>query len=302
MDQRTELFQRHRRRLLGIAYRMLGSTADAEDVLQDAWLRWNESDTDSLRSAEAWLVTVVSRLAIDRLRAARTERASYPGFWLPEPWVEPIDEDSPQSLLERADDVSVALLRVLEQLGPEERVAFVLRQAFDMDYADLAAALGKSQAACRQLVHRASERVQAGRPRFEASAESHRQLVEAFALAAGRGDLAGMQDLLADEAALVGDGGGKARAFDFVLTGARRLAQLYFAVARRYAGQVTYRVVRVNGQPGLARFIGGALESVQAFEFAGERIAAIHVQRNPDKLVRAAAVVGASLEAGPGWR
>jgi RNA polymerase sigma-70 factor (ECF subfamily) len=290
MDHRTDTFQRHRRRLLGIAYRMLGSTADAEDVLQDAWLRWNESDTGGLRSAEAWLVTIVTRLAIDRLRAVRSERVAYPGFWLPEPIVEPLDEETPQDLLERADDVSMALLKLLEQLGPEERAAFVLRQAFDMDYGELAAALGKSEAACRQLVHRAAERVQAGRPRFAPTPASHRRLVEAFADAAARGDLHGMQALLTEEAALEGDGGGKVRSFDFVLRGARRIAQLYFALARRHAGEVAYRVVRVNGQPGLARFLGGALESVQAFEFEGERIAAIHVQRNPDKLVRAAAV------------
>lgn len=290
MDHRTETFQRHRRRLLGIAYRMLGSTADAEDVLQDAWLRWNESDTEGLRSAEAWLVTIVTRLAIDRLRAARSEREVYPGFWLPEPVVEPLDEDSPQALLERADEVSMALLKVLEQLAPEERAAFVLRQAFDMDYGDLAAALGKSEAACRQLVHRATGRVQAGRPRFEADPASHRRLVEAFAAAAARGDLDAMRALFTDEAALVSDGGGKVRSFDFVLQGARRLALLYFAVARRHAGQVAYRVVRVNGQPGVVRFVDGALESVHAFEFDGGRIAAIHVQRNPDKLARAAAV------------
>lgn len=169
MDHRTALFQAHRRRLLGIAYRMLGSTAEAEDVLQDAWMRWNGSETDGLRSPEAWLVTIVTRLAIDRLRALRAERERYPGFWLPEPLVEPAGEDTPQSLLERADDVSVALLRVLEQLGPEERAAFVLRRAFDMDYAELAQALGKSEAACRQLVHRAGERVQA-----------HWRVVEAF--------------------------------------------------------------------------------------------------------------------------
>jgi len=290
MDQRTELFQRHRKRLLGVAYRMLGSTADAEDVLQDAWLRWNESDTDSLRSAEAWLVTVVTRLAIDRLRAARVERESYPGFWLPEPLVEPLEEETPHTLLERADDISMALLKLLEQLGPEERAAFVLRQAFDMDYAELAAALGKSEAACRQLVHRAAERVQAGRPRFTPAMDGHRRLLEAFAAAATRGDLAAMRALLTEDAALEGDGGGKVRSFDFVLRGSQRIAQLYFALVRRHAGDLQYRLVRVNGEIGLARFMEGALESVQAFEFEGERIRAIHVQRNPDKLVRAALV------------
>ena len=290
MDHRTDTFQQHRRRLLGIAYRMLGSKAEAEDVLQDAWLRWNESDTDSLRSAEAWLVTVVTRLAIDRLRVLRGERERYPGFWLPEPVVEAADSDTPQTLLERADDISMALLRVLEQLAPEERAAFVLRQAFDMDYADLATALGKSEAVVRQLVHRAGERVKAGQPRFAVSSEAHWRLVEAFAGAATRGDLAGMQALLADDAELVSDGGGKVRSFDRILRGAQRLALLYYALFRRIGGSVSYRVVRVNGAPGLARLVDGQLESVQAFGFEGERIRTIHVQRNPDKLSGAAAV------------
>lgn len=287
MDHRTETFQQYRKRLWGIAYRMLGTRADADDVVQDAWLRWNESDTESLRNAEAWLVTVTSRLAIDRLRQLRGERERYPGFWLPEPLVEPADEQTPQTLLERADDVSVALLRVLERLGPDERAAFVLRQAFDMDYADLAAALGKSEAACRQLVHRATERVQADKPRFAVSADAHWRVLEAFAGAAARGDMKAMRALLADDAELVSDGGGKVRAFDWVLRGGQRLAQLYYAVARRLGEAVRYERVRVNGQPGLARYVEGALESVQAFEVDGERIVAIHVQRNPDKLARA---------------
>ena len=286
MDQRTALFEAHRRRLLGIAYRMLGSTAEAEDVLQDAWLRWNESDTDGLRSPEAWLVTIVTRLAIDRLRALRAERERYPGLWLPEPVVEAADEQTPHTLLERADDVSVALLRVLEQLGPDERAAFVLRQAFDMDYAELAQALGKSEAACRQLVHRASERVQAERPRFTVSGDAHWRVVEAFARAAQGGDLAAMRGLLTEDAQLVSDGGGKVRSFDFVMRGAQRLAQLYYAVFRRNGPSLQYRLVRVNGQPGLARYFGGQLESIQSFEFEGERIRAIQTQRNPDKLAR----------------
>lgn len=292
MDHRTATFQTHRRRLMSVAYRMLGSTAEAEDVLQDAWLRWNESDTDSLRTPEAWLVTVVTRLAIDRLRVLRGERERYPGFWLPEPVVEAADEDTPHSLLERADDISVALLKVLEQLGPEERAAFVLRQAFDMDYADLAQALGKSEAACRQLVHRASERVQAQRPRFTVSREAHWRVLEGFARAAQQGDLAGMRALLAEDVELVSDGGGKVRSFAFVMRGAQRLAQLYYALFRRLGAAVHYRMVRVNGQPGLARYVDGQLESVQAFEFEGERIRAIHVQRNPDKLARVAVTSG----------
>jgi RNA polymerase sigma-70 factor (ECF subfamily) len=288
MDHRTQTFERHRKRLFGIAYRMLGTRADAEDVLQDAWLRWNESDTESLRSAEAWLVTVTTRLALDRLRQLRGERERYPGFWLPEPVIEPADEDTPQTLLERADDVSVALLKVLEQLGPEERAAFVLRQAFDMDYAELAAALGKSEAACRQLVHRAAERVQQDKPRFSVDRDAHRRVVEAFAQAASRGELARMRELLADDAQLQSDGGGKVPSFGHVLRGALRLAALYYSAFRRLGAQVRYEVVRVNGEPGLARWFGERLESVHAFEVQGGRISSIHIQRNPDKLVRAA--------------
>lgn len=294
MDQRTATFQQHRPRLFGIAYRMLGSRADADDLLQEAWLRWNESDTDSLRSPEAWLVTVTTRLAIDRLRALRTEREQYTGFWLPEPLVEPADEHTPQSLLERADEVSIALLRVLEQLAPQERAAFVLRQVFDVDYAELAQMLRKSEAACRQLVHRAGERVRAQRPPQAVDRAEHRRLVEAFAAAATAGDFAGLRALLADEAELVGDGGGKVQAFGHVLRGGQRLAQLYYALFRRLGAGVQYRPVQVNGQPGLARFVQGRLESVQAFELREGRIGAVYVQRNPDKLAQAAAWLAAA--------
>ncbi len=285
MDQRTAAFQRHRPRLFALAYRMLGSRADAEDVLQDAWLRWNESDTDGLRTPEAWLVTVTSRLAIDRLRQARSEREHYTGHWLPEPLVEPLEEDTPQALLERADDVSVALLRVLETLAPAERAAFVLRQVFDADYADIAALLGKTEAACRQMVHRAGERVQAQRPPQAVDMAAHRRLLEAFAQAAASGDLAGLRQLFTDDVELVSDGGGKVTAFAHVLRGAQRLAQLYYATFRRAGPAVRYVPVRVNGGPGLARFWDGELESVQAFECTADgRIAAVFVQRNPDKL------------------
>ncbi|MBK0391258.1 RNA polymerase sigma-70 factor [Ramlibacter algicola] len=292
MDQRTAAFQRHRSRLFSLAYRMLGSRADAEDVLQDAWLRWNESDTDSLRTPEAWLVTVTTRLALDRLRHAKVEREAYTGHWLPEPLVEPLDEDTPQDLLERADDISVALLRVLETLAPAERAAFVLRQAFDTDYAEIAALLGRNEAACRQLVHRATERVQEVRRQQPVDRGAHRRLLEAFAAAAAAGDLAGLRQLFADDVALVSDGGGRVSAFVHVLRGAQRLAQLYYATFRRAGDAVRYVPVRVNGGPGLARYFDGRLESVQAFDLdADGRIVAVYVQRNPDKLRAAAAAL-----------
>ncbi len=288
MDNRTAIFNSHRKRLMGIAWRMLGSPADAEDVLQDAWFRWNESDTESLRSAEAWLVTIVTRLSIDRLRAARTEREHYAGFWIPEPLVEQSAE-SPQQQLEQADDVSVAFLMVLEQLAPEERAAFLLRQVFDADYADIAQTLGKTEAACRQLVHRAGEHLKSKRPRFSVTRETHLRLLHAFADAAGKGDMSRMRELLAEDAELFSDGGGKVRAFTQVLRGAQRLAQLYYAVTRRHAPAMRMEVVDVNGVPGLARYINGQLESIQSFETDGDRIVSIHAQRNPDKLARAMA-------------
>ena len=172
----TDPFTTLRPRLFGIAYRMLGVRADAEDVLQDAWLRWSRTDASTLQSAEAWLVTIVTRLSIDRLRALKAEREAYVGWWLPEPLVE-LDAHTPESAAELAGELSVAFLYVLERLGPEERAAFLLREVFDADYAEVAQALGRSEAACRQLVHRARAHVKAGRPRFEAPAQAHAELL-----------------------------------------------------------------------------------------------------------------------------
>jgi RNA polymerase sigma-70 factor (ECF subfamily) len=279
------VFAALRRRLFSIAYRMLGVRADAEDVVQDAWLRWNGTDRTAVQSPEAWLVTAVTRLSIDRMRAARAEREAYAGFWLPEPLVE-VDERSPELLAEQASELSMALMWVLERLSPEERAAFVLRQAFDQDYADVAAVLGKSEAACRQLVHRAAERVRHERARFEVPRAAHKALLDKFMQAARDGDRAAMKSLFADDVHIVGDGGGKVPSFGKIISGSQRLADLYFAGFRRYGSQVEYRPVTINGEPGLLRYIGGELESAQAFAFDGERIAAIYAVRNPDKLAR----------------
>lgn len=286
-DIDTDTFVALRPRLFGMAYRMLGTRADADDVLQEAWLRWHRSDRAALQSGEAWLVTVVTRLSIDRLRAVKAEREAYVGFWLPEPLVA-VDDQGPEALAELADDLSMALLRVLEQLSPEERAAFLLRQVFDHDYADIAAALGKSEAACRQLVHRASLRVkpqpEAPAPRFTVPRERHRALLARFMLAAQAGDRASLQALLADDVELMGDGGGRVASVGHVLRGAFRVTNLYWAVALRLGDQVRYRQVLVNGEPGLLRYVGGQLESAQAFVMDGERIVAVYVVRNPDKL------------------
>jgi RNA polymerase sigma-70 factor (ECF subfamily) len=273
-----------RPRLFGIAYRMLGVRADAEDVLQEVWLRWSRQDVAALQSAEAWLVTVVTRLSIDRLRALRAERDAYVGWWLPEPLVEPLDERTPESAAELAGELSVAFLHILERLGPEERAAFLLRQVFDYDYPDIAAHLGKGEAACRQLVHRASERVQQARARFAVPPGTHRQLLQRFMAAAHSGDRKAIEALLADDAMLIGDGGGKVQSFPHPLVGAFRIANLYWAQWRRLADQVVYQPVVLNGETGLLRYVQGQLESAQAFVTDGERIVAIYAIRNPDKL------------------
>jgi RNA polymerase sigma-70 factor (ECF subfamily) len=285
-----------RPRLFGIAYRMLGVRADAEDVLQDAWLRWSRQNTAALQSAEAWLVTVVTRLSIDRLRALKAEREAYVGWWLPEPLVEmqtgAQHHHTPESAAELAGELSVAFLYVLERLGPEERAAFLLRQVFDYDYADIATQLGKTEAACRQLVHRASERVQQARTRFEVPRTVHQQLLQRFMQAAHSGDRNAIEALISEDAQLIGDGGGKVPSFPKPLVGPFRIANLYWALFRRLGPQVAYRMALINGEPGLLRYVEGRLESAQAFVTDGERIVAIYAVRNPDKLTGIATTLG----------
>lgn len=268
---------------MGIAYRMLGSVAEAEEVVQDAWLRWHEAAKDALQSAEAWLVSVVTRLSIDRLRAAKVRREHYIGTWLPEPLITDTAA-SPEQLLERADNLSVAFLALMERLSPEARAAFLLREVFEAEYDEVARVLGKSEAACRQLVHRARTQLRDDRPRFEVDRRRHEQLLRSFAEAAMKGDMKGLKSLLAEDVELVGDGGGKVPSFGKVLRGRDRLAHLYYAVTRRAAGSLRIVVAEVNGRLGLVRYLDGELESVQSFETDGERIVRIHSQRNPDKL------------------
>ena len=282
-DTETDVFEEHRPVLQGVAYRMLGRVSDAEDVVQDAWLRWHASDREAVQSPEAWLVTITTRLAIDRLRTRMAERESYVGWWLPEPIVE-MDERTPESSAEMASEVSMAFMWVLERLSPEERAAFLMRQVFDHDYADIAGMLGKSEAACRQMVHRAQERVQQQKPRFQVAREQHQELLARFIAAAQIGDRAAMKSMLADDVQLVADGGGKVNSYLRILRGAGRVAGSFWSLEHQYPQQVVYRQARVNGAPGLVRYVDGKLESAQSFAIEGERIAAVFIVRNPDKL------------------
>ncbi len=219
-----EIFHQYRSRLIGIAYRMLGSRADAEDILQEAYVRWLTADVADLRSPEAWLVTVVTRLSIDRLRLAKKERENYFGAWIPEPWVME-EAPPPERAMELAGDISTAFLMLLERLAPEERAAFLLHEVFEFSYPEIARMLGKSQDACRQIVHRAGVRVRQDRPRFEVNRESSVRLLEQFIAATRTADRAQVMELLAGDVTVTGDGGGKVPTISRVLRGARGVSR-----------------------------------------------------------------------------
>jgi RNA polymerase sigma-70 factor (TIGR02957 family) len=291
MDTASLTFNGLRPRLRGIAYRMLGSLAEAEEVVQDAWLRWHEADYVARDDPTGWLVTVTTRLSINRLRAAKVQREHYVGLWLPEP-VLTDSPDSPEQMLERADDVSVAFLLMLERLTPEARAAFLLREVFDADYDELASTIGKSEAACRQLVHRARVQLREERPRFEVSPDTHRRLLGRFAQVLTGGDFSALKAMLAEDAELIGDGGGKVSSLGRPMIGGQRIAQLFFAAKLRLKDELRIELALINGEWGLLRFFNGVLESAQSYETDGERIVRIHLQRNPEKLVRVAKAFG----------
>lgn len=285
MDPATALFQKHRSRLYGLAYRMLGTPADAEDVLHDAWLRWHQQDQSALDDAEAWLVTVTTRLALDRLRRAKTEREHYTGPWLPEPLV--AEEEQPELVLERSESLSLSFLALLERLSPEERASFLLNQVFDYSHAEAAAMLQISEDASRQRTHRARLRLREGRPRFTHAPETQQRLLQKLLEALHHPDLDNLQALFAEDIVHDADGGGLVSATLHPLFGAERIARLYLQIALRnqQAGAV-HRLRWVNGAPALLTWVNAELSTVLWIETDGERISAIHALRNPGKLVR----------------
>lgn len=282
-NDRASTFEPHRGRLQGIAYRMLGSRADAEDIVQEAYLRWHRAPAEEIRSPEAWLVTTTTRLCIDRLRAAQAERQAYIGPWLPEPIVE---EAAPaaDARAELASSLSVAFLAVLERLAPEERAAFLLHEVFDSGYEEIAQILGKSEAACRQIVSRARRRVREDRPRVQVSASARRALIDRFVSALLQQDKHALIQLLAADATWTSDGGGKAKAARKVIHGSEHVARFATAVIGRFADRVRLRVITVNGEPGLALYGDGHLISVISVLTDGARILGIYSVLNPEKL------------------
>jgi RNA polymerase sigma-70 factor, ECF subfamily len=281
-------FEAHRRHLLGLAYRMLGSLAEAEDAVQEAYLRWHAADRAKVENPRAFLSTTVTRLCLDQLKSARVQRESYVGPWLPEPVLDTAALDAETSS-DYAHDLSVALMLTLERLSPLERAAFLLHDVFDVEFAEIAQNLGRSEAACRQLAARGRAHVQAARPRFSPSAEEGTRLAEAFRLATRSGDAAGMVRLLAADAVLYTDGGGKRIAALNPIHGSDKIARFFAGVMKKtHADGWRVRDAHINGDPGFV-FADpeGALQTI-AFDIADGRIAAIYLMVNPDKLQRVA--------------
>ncbi|MFJ6443436.1 RNA polymerase sigma-70 factor [Streptomyces sp. NPDC091649] len=285
-DAATELFEEHRPVLTGVAYRMLGRVADAEDVVQEAWLRWSAAAREDVREPRAFLVRITTRLAIDRLRHLRSRRESYTGPWLPEPVVTDFGPAVPDTA-ERAvlaDSVSLAVLVVLESLSPLERAVFVLREAFGFPYAEIATALDRTEAAVRQLAGRARRHVDERRPRYDVDPAERRDLTERFLAAASGGGIEQLLALLAPDVRLVSDSGGKAKAPRRIIETADKVGRFLFAVAHGLDPDDEIRIVELNGGPAAVFFVDGKPDAVFQIEISQGVIQCAYIIRNPDKL------------------
>lgn len=283
-DMVDTAFEPNRARLFGLAYRMLGSRAEAEDLVQDAYVRWHQSDRASIRNAEAWLVTTATRLALDRLRALKTEREAYTGPWLPEP-LKGNAPPSPDSQVELKSDLSVAFLVLLERLAPEERAAFLLHDVFDVDYTEIAKVLDKSEEASRQIVSRARTRVRAERKRFEVSEGAKAALLRRFTEAVQAGDQQSLLALFAPDATWTADGGGRVSAATRPIVGAEQIATAVMGFRHAMHGPaIALELIEVNGETGLAVVRDGRVFAVLAIATDGEHIQDVYAVLNPEKL------------------
>ncbi len=294
-----EQFEHYRPLLFSIAYRMLGSAMDAEDIVQEAWLRYLQADREDIESPRAYLSTIVTRLCINQLKSAREQREQYIGPWLPEPILtggkrlapeQPLTEGlalsvSPAQHLSRFDSISMAFLVLLEQLTPAERAVFLLREVFDYDYGEIAAALDKSEAACRQLLSRAKKHMADHRPRFERSTGDQERLVQGFLQAVEAGDVDVLTGMLAEDVVVWTDGGGKVSAALQPVHGRANSARFILGARRFAPGPFTAEIATVNGKPGiLLRLETGKVFLVIDMDFDGDQVREFHIIGNPDKL------------------
>jgi RNA polymerase sigma-70 factor (ECF subfamily) len=276
-------FEATRGRLFGLAYRMLGSRADAEDIVQEAYVRWHEADKNRIESSEAWLVTTTTRLAIDRLRRLKTEREAYFGPWLPQPIV---SDAPPDRHLDLADDLSIAFLTLLERLAPEERAAFLLHDVFDVGYPQIASMIEKTESTVRQVVHRARARVRGERKRFDVSESTKTALLQRFLAATEARDEQAVLALFAPDATWTADGGGKTGAAPRPIIGAERIARLVIGLRQKFwTNGRRLEIATINGEAGLSLRDGDRLIATMSIATDGERIDAVYAVVNPDKLV-----------------
>ena len=282
-NKQLEIFERQRRRLFGIAYRMTGMIDAAEEIVQETYLRWHQADNDEIQNAEAWLTSVTTRLSIDRLRALKHERETYIGPWLPEPLFSR-STLSPEDELEFADNLSIAFMALLERLSPVERAAFILREAFDVSYQEIARIIGKNEPACRQIIHRARERVRNDEPRFETTEAEKKKLIEKFLAATAAVDEKAILSLFAEDAVMTSDGGGRVTAARKTIVGGRKIARLYYHVALKSKGLLNVKISPINGEIGIISTVFGQPFAATVFEIDGEKIQCVYQVMNPEKL------------------
>ncbi|HSP14080.1 MAG TPA: RNA polymerase sigma-70 factor [Thermoanaerobaculia bacterium] len=283
-DERLSTFDAHRPLLFSIAYRMTGNSADAEDMVQETFLRWQQVDSSEVQSPRAFLVTIVSRLCINHLQSARVKREEYFGCWLPEPLLTASGQRDDRRLDE---SLSMAFLLLLERLSPMERAVFLLSEVFDYSHSEVARIVGKSEANCRQILKRARQHISDERPRFEASPEEHEELLQRFVSASVDGDIDGLLSLLSEDIVFYSDGGGRAAAVPKPVYGRPNVTRLLLGARKRFVPEgLVRRIAEVNGQPGIVNYVDGRANSIVMIDVAGDRIRAIYFVSNPDKLSR----------------
>jgi RNA polymerase sigma-70 factor, ECF subfamily len=281
---RLGTFDQYRSLLFSIAYRMLGSVADAEDMLQETFIRWQQAANDNIDSPRAFLVTIVSRLCINHLQSARVQREEYVGQWLPEPIVTDPGSD-PLAIIKVDESLSMAFLVLLERLTPVERAAFLLREVFEYEFSEIAAVLGQSEVNCRQILRRARQHVSAMRPRFKVSSKKQNDLLQRFLEAMGTGDMEGLVALLSSDVVLHSDGGGKAIAVPNLIHGADNVARGMLGGFRKLLPKtLVRRLARINGEPGVVSYLDGKPYSVFTLDAVDGRVRAIYILTNPEKL------------------
>lgn len=282
----TEAFTEYRSLLFAIAYRMLGSVMDAEDMVQETFIRCDQASTEDVQSPKAYLTSIVTRLSIDHLRSAKVQRETYVGEWLPEPLFIDTSND-PDAMTSLAESLSMAFLVMLERLSPVERAVFLLRKVFDYDYAEIAEMVDKSEANCRQIVARASQHVMEEKTRFDTSRQQSDALLQEFAQACLSGDIDGLMNVLAEDIVMVSDGGGKKSAALRPIVGADKSIRFLLGTLKkiaRFSNTFEFRFARLNGQPGIINYIDGEVDNAMIFDMVDGKIQRIYTVRNPDKL------------------